>query len=131
MKKSSFHILRVATAITFLWIGILILKEPEAWGSYLQPWVVDLLPVSIKEVMISTAITDIIIGLLLLVDFWVPVAAFLAAAHMLIVIGTSGINEGTVRDIAILGGALALLNDSIPADWRERLERMRSKPKTQ
>jgi uncharacterized membrane protein YkgB len=32
MKKTSYHILRVGVAITFLWIGVLIFKQPEAWG---------------------------------------------------------------------------------------------------
>ena len=35
MNRTSFHILRVGLAVTFLWIGILILKNPEAWGGYL------------------------------------------------------------------------------------------------
>jgi len=45
MKKTSFHFLRVGLAITFLWIGILIFKNPEAWGGYLEPWAVGLLPI--------------------------------------------------------------------------------------
>jgi hypothetical protein len=32
MIKTSFHILRVGLAITFLWIGVLIFKNPESWG---------------------------------------------------------------------------------------------------
>jgi len=56
MKVSAFHILRVGVAITFLWIGVLILREPEAWGFYLQPWAVDLLPISLEKAMIGTAL---------------------------------------------------------------------------
>jgi uncharacterized membrane protein YphA (DoxX/SURF4 family) len=114
MSKSSFHILRVGTAITFLWIGILILKEPDAWGGFILPWVEKLLPISIHDTMISTAILDLIIGALLLFDTLVWIAAFLGAGHMLIVLTVSGINEVTVRDIAILAGSIALFADSLP-----------------
>ncbi|MDP2788430.1 MAG: hypothetical protein Q8O46_00040 [bacterium] len=121
MKKSSFHILRVGTAITFLWIGILIFQNPEAWGNYLQPWIVNLLPFSVKAIMIDTAILDITIGTLLLFDFLTPWAALVGALHIFSVIAVSGINEATVRDIAIVAGALAIFNDSLTSVWREKL----------
>ena len=114
MKKSSFHILRVGMAITFLWIGILIFKNPEAWGGFVQPWVVDLLPMSLTDAMMGTAVLDIVIGALLLVDILTPWAALVGAGHLLIVLLVSGINDVTVRDIAIFTGAFALFNDSLP-----------------
>lgn len=112
MNKSAFHILRVGTAITFLWIGILIFQDPQGWGGYVAPWVVDLLPMSVKDVMISTAILDIAIGFMLLIDSFVFLAALVGAAHLLIVLIVSGINEGTVRDIAIVAATLALAVDT-------------------
>jgi nitroreductase/dihydropteridine reductase len=68
MKISSYHIIRVGLAITFLWIGVLIFKSPEGWGTLIQPWAAGLLPVSLKTAMIATAILDLAIGLLLLID---------------------------------------------------------------
>jgi uncharacterized membrane protein YphA (DoxX/SURF4 family) len=121
MQKISFHILRVGTAITFLWIGILIFQNPAAWGGYIEPWVIKLLPMSIKEVMLSTAVLDIVIGALLLFDFWVPWAAIVGAFHMLTVLTVSGINDATVRDIAILAGTLALFADSLSPAMKEKL----------
>ena len=115
MGKSSFHILRVGTAITFLWIGVLIFRDPLAWGSYIQPWVVAFLPTSVEATMISTAILDTAIGAFLLFGFLTPWAAALGALHILSVILVSGINEGTVRDIAIVAGTLALFWESRPA----------------
>lgn len=114
MRKTSFQILRVATAITFLWIGILIFKEPEAWGNFLQPWAAGLLPIPLKQAMIGTAILDILIGFFLLIDFWVWIAAAVGAFHLVTVLTVSGITEVTVRDIAILGATVALLVDSFP-----------------
>src|SRR3989344_727311 len=115
MNKTSFHILRVGLAITFLWIGILIFKNPEAWGGYMAPWAIELLPIPIKEAMIGTAFLDVAIGALLLIDSFVWLAALVGAIHLIIVLAVSGINEATVRDIAILAGIVALMADSLPA----------------
>lgn len=122
MNKTSFHILRVGLAITFLWIGILIFKEPGAWGSYIQPWAVKLLPLPINDMMIGTAFLDVIIGFLLLIDSLVWIAALLGTIHLIIVIICSGITEIIVRDIGILAGVVALFVDSLPKDLMEKIK---------
>jgi len=122
MKKSAFHILRVGMAITFLWIGILIFQNPEAWGSYLQPWAADFLPIPLKEAMIGTAILDIAIGIFLLIDVFTWLAGLLGAFHLIIVLITTGINAITVRDIGLFAAALALAIHAWPHTlifWRK------------
>lgn len=121
MKKASFHIIRVGLAITFLWIGILILKQPGAWGGYLEPWAAGLLPIPIAQAMIGTAILDIIIGTLLLIDSFVWLAALVGAIHLIIVLTVSGITDITVRDIGILAAAAALLADSLPKTFSDKI----------
>ncbi len=111
MKKSAFHILRVGVAITFLWIGVLIFKDPQAWGGFLQPWAADLLPVPLEQAMIGTAILDILVGIILLSGFFVWIAALVGSIHLIIVLVTVGINDVTVRDIGLLAATLALLAD--------------------
>lgn len=108
MKPASFHILRVGVAITFLWIGVLIFREPEAWGGMLQPWAAGLLPIPLREAMIGTAILDIGIGAFLLIDVATWLAALFGAVHLIIVLATTGINAITVRDIGLLAATLAL-----------------------
>lgn len=120
MKKSAFHLLRVGMAITFLWIGILIFRDPESWGGLIMPWAAGLIPGSLKSAMISTAILDMAIGLFLLVDFLVWLAAGLGAIHLIIVLTTTGISAITVRDIGLLAAALALLANSWPEKWRKK-----------
>ncbi len=114
MNKTSFQILRVGLAITFLWIGVLIFKNPEAWGKYLQPWAAGLLPIPLAQVMIGTAILDITIGVLLLVDNLTWLAALFGAIHLVMVLMVSGITDITVRDIGLLVGMLAIMIDSLP-----------------
>lgn len=120
MRKTSFHILRIGLAITFLWVGVLIFKQPGAWGGYLQPWAAGLLPVPIEQAMIGTAILDIVIGFLLLIDSFVWLAALVGAIHLVIVLIVSGITDITVRDIAVLAGAIALLYDSFPKTFVDK-----------
>ena len=114
MKKTAFHFLRVGMAITFLWIGVLIFKNPDAWGGYLQPWAYGLLPVPLEQAMIGTAILDIVIGAFLLFDFLPWLAAFVGAVHLVIVLTVSGITDITVRDIGLLAGTIAVMIDSFP-----------------
>lgn len=122
MKDTSFHILRVGTAITFLWIGILILKDPEGWGSYISSWAANLLVLPIKETMISTAILDIAIGFFLLLDYFTWIAALAGALHLTIVLTVAGINAITVRDIGLLAATLALFLTSIPQKYLDKLK---------
>ncbi len=122
MKKSAYHILRIGLAITFLWIGILIFREPEAWGGYLKPWAAGLLPIPLKQAMIGTAILDIAIGFLLLVNVLTWLAALIGAIHLVIVLTASGINAITIRDIGLLASCLAISVSSWPKLTTKRLE---------
>ncbi len=121
MNRTAFHLLRVGVAITFLWIGILILKFPEAWGGYMQPWAAGLLPVPLKQAMLGTAILDLVIGFFLLIDAYVWIAAFFAAVHLAIVLTVSGITDITVRDIGLLAASLALTIESLPTGIKNRI----------
>ena len=116
MKKSSFHVLRLGLGITFLWIGFLVFRSPEAWGSFLQPWAVALLPVPLREMMIGTAYLDVAIGVLLVLNLWTWVAALVGAWHIAVVLITVGVNDVTVRDIGLLAATTTLTLETIP-DW--------------
>jgi len=100
----------------------LIFKNPEAWGSYIQPWAVKLLPMPIKEMMLGTAFLDIAIGVLLLVDSFVWVAALLGTLHLIVVVTTSGITEIIIRDIGLLAATTALFWDSLPQGMLEKIK---------
>ncbi|OGZ42585.1 MAG: hypothetical protein A3C80_03765 [Candidatus Ryanbacteria bacterium RIFCSPHIGHO2_02_FULL_45_43] len=116
MKTAAFHILRVGIAITFIWIGVLILREPEVWGlGYIQPWALNLMRLPVKDAMIFTAILDIVVGFLLLVDVGTWAASLAASFHLMVVLVVSGINEITVRDIGLLAAAVSLFVCTVPS----------------
>lgn len=103
------NIVRVGLGITFLWIGVLIFREPEAWGKILQPWASGLLPIPLKTAMIQTAVFDFVVGFFLLVDKWTLPFSALALFHLLLVITVVGINGATARDIGLGAAALGLV----------------------
>lgn len=121
MNKISFHVLRVGTAITFLWIGILIFQNPDGWGRAISPWMVELLPMSVHDVMVGTAVLDMSLGALLLIGFWTPWVALVATLHLAMVLIVSGVTNGTVRDFAIIGGTIALFLESVPPVVKEKM----------
>ncbi len=119
MKNSAYHIVRVSIAITFLWIGILIFKNPESWGGLLSPWALNLLVAPLKETMMGTAILDMAIGVFLLIDFMPWWAALFGSIHLIIILATTGITAITVRDIGLLGGTIALMTTTWPKKHRK------------
>jgi uncharacterized membrane protein YphA (DoxX/SURF4 family) len=121
MKRASSYILRIGLAVTFLWIGVLILRNPEAWGGYLQPWAAGLLPIPVTQAMMGTAILDIMIGVFLLINFLPWLAALIGAIHLVIILIVSGITDITVRDIGLLAGMLALVINSLPQSITDKI----------
>lgn len=121
MNKLSLHILRIGLGITFLWIGIMILKDPAGWGGFIKPWARNLLPVSIERMMFNAAILDILVGAVLLVGvfpFTIWLASLLGSFHLLAVLIVSGIDSVTVRDIGLFGGTLFLTLNHWPQSRR-------------
>lgn len=122
LTSSTYHIVRVGMGITFLWIGILILRDPAGWGGFLQPWALKLLIMPVEQVMMATAVLDMLVGLLLLIDTWTFMASFIASIHLVVILITTGINEVTVRDIGLLGGTIALAIASWPGQLKDVLK---------
>lgn len=120
MEKSSYHVLRVAVGITFIWIAVLIFKDPDVWVGLVQSWVKDLSPVPLEQALISTAVLDLIVGFMLLIDRFAFAAAVLGAIHLATVLIVTGITVITVRDIAILGAVIALAIENYPAGFRPK-----------
>lgn len=107
-KRYALHILRIGLAVTFVWIGVLIFRDPVSWGGYLLPWAVQAIPIPIDQFMVGVAVFDMLAGLFLLFNLFTPYVAFLATLHLIGVLVGSGINAVTVRDIGLLFAAFSL-----------------------
>ena len=71
--------------------------------------------------MVATAILDIGIGVLLLVNRLVWMAALAGAIHLIIVLATSGVTDITVRDVGLLAAALALAVNFLPKSFYDKI----------
>lgn len=120
MKSTALAILRIGLGITFVWIGVYIVQDPLSWSGYIQPWVRKFLLASPEQVMFVNGLFDITLGALLLFNIWTWFASLLAAIHLVIVLIASGINSITVRDIGLLGAALALSLQTKPENLFQR-----------
>ncbi len=112
MKIKGITFLRLGLGVTFLWIGVKIFQDPRAWASFLQDWVVKLLPVSPVTLMKFTSYLDVGLGLLLILGQFVKLTAAVCVVQLIAILVSSGITDITVRDIGLLGASLALFFDT-------------------
>jgi hypothetical protein len=133
MKHTQPHydqtILRYGLAIVYLWIAVLILRDPVGMSGVLQPWALALLP-DIEGMMRSVGIANIGIGILLLLPSKQWYAGLFSTGHLLTVIAVTGITSVTIRNIGLIAMSVALLVDApIPLWLRPRFARVRSRAK--
>ena len=121
MSKKALTILRLSMAVTFIWISIMIFQEPLFWGGFIQPWAANLLPGPLEQVMISTAVMELIIGVAMLFNIYTWIAALIASLHLLVILITVGIDSITVRDIGLLGASVALFLSTVPKHITDKL----------
>jgi uncharacterized membrane protein YphA (DoxX/SURF4 family) len=122
MNKKAFNILRFGLGITFIWIGVLIIKDPSAWAGYVKPWVLQYMSGSVESMMVQTGYWDILFGVLMLIPRTVWIGAIFGAMHLVVVLVASGVTEVTVRDIGLLFACTALFIEAMPSWISDRLK---------
>ena len=98
--------LRAGLGITFLWIGADILRHPELWLGYVPAETP--LGLTRESALQLNGAFDIFIGLALLANLWLRIVAWLAVLHLAVILGTGGVDVILIRDVGLLGAALAL-----------------------
>ncbi|MGH9856723.1 MAG: hypothetical protein ACRD4B_02650 [Acidobacteriota bacterium] len=91
----------------FLWIGLDILRHPNIWIGFMPqeaPF-----GLSRQLALQASGVVNVILGVLLLLRWWQKTVALVAALHLLGILVTQGINVVIIRDVGLLGAALALL----------------------
>lgn len=101
--------LRLGLAIVFLWFGIDKFFSPTTWVAFVPGWMHSLSPIDMNVFMYIQGAIETVIGVLLLVGYKTRLAAAGAAAILVIVIISVGLNELGLRDFALLCGAIALM----------------------
>jgi len=105
--------LRLGLTFVFLWFGIDKFINPEYWvNAWLPSWFQGILAglgIENLNFIYINGISEIVIGLGFLFNLFIKLFAFLTILFLLFVIFSFGLNEVTVRDVGLIGAALALL----------------------
>lgn len=103
----SYWLLRVGLGLVFAWIGVDILRHPETWLGFVP----STLPLGItREVGLKlNGVLDVALGLFLIADKFPKITAAVASLHLVGILATQGINAVIIRDVGLLGAALALV----------------------
>jgi uncharacterized membrane protein len=105
--------LRLGLAFVFLWFGIDKFIHPDYWvNAWVPLWFQGILAnlgIGNLNFIYINGIFEIVIGLGFLFNIFVKLFASLVILFLLLVIFSFGLNEVTVRDIGLIGAALALL----------------------
>lgn len=105
--------IRLGLAFVFLWFGIDKFVHPSYWlNAWLPSWfqaVLNFLNINGLNFVYANGIFEIIVGLGFLFNIFVKLFAFLTILFLLSIVLSFGLNEVIVRDVGLIGAALALL----------------------
>jgi uncharacterized membrane protein YphA (DoxX/SURF4 family) len=91
----------------FLWIGLDIFSNSDVWIGYLPEVVPGDIP---RETALRiVGVVNIVIGVSFVLRLWQKLAAFIAVLELIGILINSGIDATSIRDVGLLGAALALL----------------------
>lgn len=101
-------LMRASLGIVFIWIGVDILRTPNSWTGFLP----STLPFGLDSALALklNGAFDLGLGLVLLWGHWPKLAALLAGLHLAGIIVVHGIDAVIIRDVGLLGIALALFS---------------------
>lgn len=92
---------------TFLWIGLDIIFHPANWVGFVPQNVP--FGISREHAIFLGGIADVALGAFLILRWWEKLVALLVALHLLGILIFNGIDAVLIRDVGLLGTALALV----------------------
>jgi len=118
MEKYSKEILRIWTAIVYLWFGFSQLIDPGFWSSWLPKWV-DSFPIDTNMLIYINWWVEVVLWLFLILWFKTRIAALLMSIHMLAILWDIWYNANPgifVRDFWILVATFVVF-----LNWKDSL----------
>jgi len=124
MQRHALLLLRTGLAVTFLWVGVLILNDTTTWAHPILPWAKRFLTIggSIKPVMQLMGALDLLIGLALVLNVGTWVAALVGAVMLLAVLIVTGASGMIATNVGLLGAALAVFLLTAPEKVLEKMK---------
>jgi len=112
MNKYASTVLRMGLGLAFLWIALLIWRDPVLWAGFLPIWLQDILPVSSGAFMQGVAVFDAVVGFFLVLNRFTRIVSALAALHLLGLVLTLGFNDIAARDFGLMAASVAVFFDA-------------------
>ncbi|MGB3921748.1 MAG: DoxX family membrane protein [Minisyncoccia bacterium] len=100
-------VLRLGTALVFLWFGVSQLLDASNWTGWLPEYAANL-PLNDETLVYLNGAFEVFFGLLLLLGLGTRLAAVLLSIHMALIISVVGYSEIGVRDFGIFVAAVAV-----------------------
>lgn len=107
-QKTSFLILRLGLAATYIYSGLDLILHPRAWIIFVPSWFNDLLPVSTLTYLQFQGAVELMLAAGFIFGIGLRAVSFISALEMLAILLFYGFDGVTFRDLAILGGSLAV-----------------------
>lgn len=101
-------ILRYSLAGVYLWFGFSQLFDSVSWVGMVPDWAVNLSPIPPAMIVILNGVLEIVLGFLLVINVLVAPAAFILAAHLIVIALGMGMNPTAVRDLGLTLATFAL-----------------------
>lgn len=116
LDRYSTLVLRFGLVVLFLWFGLSQVLHPNEWVSWVPDWVPAFLHMDATTIVLLNGGFEIAGGFLLLLGFFVRLAAFLLFLHLLLIASEVGYNDIGLRDFVL---ALATLSLGLrkPDEW--------------
>ena|SRR3990167_8087030 len=115
-QKYSVAIIRIGLALVLLWFGINQAFDSDSFLGYVPAWampdhmhMMHFPQIEINTIIIFNGISEIVMGLFLLVGLYARIFAFIAAMHLFIIAVSLGYNDIAVRDFGLALMAVSLV----------------------
>lgn len=115
LKKLASHyplIMRLSLVFVFAWFGISEVLDPRYWSGYVPQMVIEILPIPILPLVQGHGAVLTFLAICFLFKFQLRYTGILAILVLLSIIGglisMNGFDEIVVRDIGLVGLALAI-----------------------
>jgi cytochrome c-type biogenesis protein len=107
-SKISNRILRYGLALTYFFSGYDLIINPGSWSAFVPYWFSNLLPVDKLTFIQIQGGVELLLALAFVFGIALRPAAFISALEMAAILLLYGMDAVTFRDLAILGGSLAV-----------------------
>lgn len=99
--------LRIGLGLTLIYASVYMFLDPFSWVGFIPHWIGNI--INPQTFLYAHAAFELVLGLMLIVGWWLPLAALLMFFNMFAILLLFGVNDVTFRDFGLLMAALALL----------------------